>query len=461
MATAWDAHSAKSLASLQDTLVSEQVRHSIAPFSPLWRRRFGELGRKSAAIRTVNDLTTIPAMGERDVSPSGDPGGMAAMVLQAGETGFALHAHGPALRRAMRLRLTRDDAYQRVVDADTRSTSYVFTGGSFSYPIASTRADLDLVSRAGARLWSVLGLTANDVLISALAPAARTEHVALEYAALGAGAPAIFPGGRPADLAAALRLAPPSVLALPSATAAAVLDGITDLTSVRTALLVGAPTDAERLAAAHALSRAGAPGDIAILAVHAPTGARVLWGECRAQAGSTGFHTYPDLEVVQVVDPDTGEHVTGAGELVLTQLGFRGSALFRWRTADVVSGISTDPCPACGRRVPRVEGVRRNALVSGLGEDGAIDLRAVAAALAGRTDITDWRLTVGRRHRDGASKVVLHLADAGEDARSVIAAATDIRAVAGVLPTQIVAGHPEELRMLPGTPVSSRILLDA
>ena len=111
--------------------------------------------------------------------------------------------------------------------------------------------------------------------------------------------------------------------------------------------------------------------------------------------------------------------------------------------------------------MPRVEGLRRNALVSGLGEDGAIDLRAVAAALAGRTDITDWRLTVGRRHRDGGAKVVLHLADGGEDARSVIAAATDIRAVAGVLPTQIVASRPEELRMLPGTPVSQRILLDA
>jgi hypothetical protein len=467
VATAWDGHSEKSLGSLQDQLVAEQVRHSVAPFSPLWRRRFAELGRKSATIRSVNDLTTIPAMGERDVSPTGDPSGMAALVLQASEAGYALHAHGPALRHAMRLRATRNEAYQRVVDADTRSTSYVFTGGTFTYPIASTRADLDTVARAGARLWSVLGLTSNDVLISALPLAARTEHVALEYAALGAGAPALFPGGRAADLAAALRLTPPTVLALPTTGAPAVLEGLTDLSSVRTVLLVGAPSDAERLAAAHALHRAGAPADVAILAVHAPTGARVLWGECRASAGSTGLHTYPDLEVVQVVDPDTGEHVgsaagdsVGAGELVLTQLGFRGSALFRWRTSDVVTGISAEPCPGCKRRVPRVEGLRRSALVSGLGDEGRIDLRAVAAALTGRPDVEDWRIVVGRRQRDGATKVVLHLADRGDDARAVIAAATDIRAVAGALPTQIIASDSAALRLLPGTPVSGRILID-
>src|SRR5206468_4177862 len=107
--------------------------------SPLWRRRFTELNRRPSTIRTVADLATIPAMGEREVSPTGDPAGMAALVLQAGEAGFALYASGPALRRAMRLRVMRPDAYQRVVDADTRALSYVFSGCGMRYPIASTR----------------------------------------------------------------------------------------------------------------------------------------------------------------------------------------------------------------------------------------------------------------------------------------------------------------------------------
>ncbi len=447
---------------MQDHAVAAQVRDSVAPFSPLWRRRFSELNRRASTVNSVAALESIPAMGERDVSPTGDPVGMAALVLQASEAGFALYASGPSLRRAMRLRIMRKEAYQRVVDADTRSTSYVFSGSGMRYPIASTRADLDTIARAGARLWAVLGLTRNDVLLSGVQPAATTEHVALEYAAMGAGAPALFPGSRPEELAAAARLAPPTVLALPSARAADVLERVRGLTTLRTLLLVGAPSDAERLAATHAAHRAVGAGDIAVLAVHAPSGARVLWGECRESAGKSGLHAYPDLDVLQVVDPETGEHTTAGGELVTTQVGMRGSALLRWRTGDVVSGVTTAPCPSCRRVVPRAEGLARNALVGGVGPDGeVIDLRAVASALSARLDVRDWRIVVGRRGRDGRSRVIVRLAPDGEDtAGAVIGAAADIRALAGTLPTQIVLADPYELQGVQGHHHSARIVAE-
>jgi phenylacetate-coenzyme A ligase PaaK-like adenylate-forming protein len=461
VATPWDRYNPAALATLQDRLVAAQVRDSIAPFSPLWRRRFTELNRRASSIRTVADLATIPAMGERDVSPTGDPALMAALVLQAGEAGFALHASGPALRHAIRLRAFRKDAYARVVDSDTRATSYVFTGNGMRFPIASTRADLDTVARAGARLWSVLGLTRNDVLVSAVEPAATTDHVALQYAALGAGAPALFPGSHISDLAAAIRLAPPSVLALPTERAVDLLERLRGLDSLRTVLLVGAPSDAERAAATHAARRAVGAGDLAVLAVHAPAGARLLWGECRPSGGGAGLHGYPDLEVLQAVDPDTGEHTSGGGELVLTQLGMRGSALLRWRTGDVVEAVTTAPCPSCRRVVPRVEGVQRNALVTRLGTGEALDLRSVASALSGRRDIRDWRIVIGRRSRDDATRVVVRLAPEGGDAAGiVIGAAGDIRALAGALPTQIVLSDPYELAGLRGRQYSSRILAE-
>jgi phenylacetate-coenzyme A ligase PaaK-like adenylate-forming protein len=462
VATAWDSHSPNSLATLQDQLVAAQVRDSIAPFSPLWRRRFTELNRRPASIRTVASLESIPAMGERDVSPNGDPAAMAALVLQAGEAGFALHAAGPALRQAIRLRVMRKPSYERVVDADTRATSYVFSGTGMRYPIASTRGDLDAITRAGARLWSVLGLTRNDVMVSAVEPGATAEHVALQYAALGAGAPALFPGGHPDDLAAAVRLAPPTVLALPSADAVSLLHGLRGLDGLRTLILVGAPSEAERTAATQAARHAIGAGDLAVLAVHAPAGARVLWGECRQSGGTTGLHTYPDLDVLQVVDPDTGEHTTGEGELVLTQVGLRGSALLRWRTGDVVTAISSARCPSCGRVVPRVEGLQRDALITGIGNDGdAIDLRSVASALSGRRDVRDWRITVGRRGRDGAPRVVVRIVPDGTDAAGVvIGAAADIRALAGGLPTQIVLTDSYELAGLRGHQRSARILVE-
>jgi phenylacetate-coenzyme A ligase PaaK-like adenylate-forming protein len=187
----------------------------------------------------------------------------------------------------------------------------------------------------------------------------------------------------------------------------------------------------------------------------------VLWGECRASGGSTGLHTYPDLEVVQVVDPDTGEPVSGPGELVLTQLGMRGSALLRWRTADVVTGIVTGQCPSCRRMVPRIEGLRRAALVAGVGGH-VVDLRTVAAALAGRGDLVDWRIVVGHRRRDGAPRVTVHLvSQGGDESAAVIGAATDIRAMAGVLPTQIIAGDERDLAEVYGERLSGRMLIDS
>jgi hypothetical protein len=400
MAT-WDRRSARGIRSLQDRLLRDQLDHVIAPWSPLWRQRFADLGRPAESVRSVADLADLPPLGERDVSPSGDPAGMAALVLQTDAAGHALHAPGPQVRRALWARATHRSAYRRIVDADTRATSFAFSGLGFRYPLGSTRSDLDVIARAGARLWSVLGLTRDDVLVSALPHDAGIEHLGLQYAALAAGAPALFPGTATGELAAALTLTPPTVLAVPSADAAAVLAAAGSLPTLRTVLLVGAPTDAEREAARAALTDADGSDGVAVLGLHTPSGARLLWGECRESGGRAGLHTYPDLDIVQVVDPDTGDAAT-KGELVLSQLQLHGSALLRWRTGDVVSGIATEACPACGRGVPRVEGTRRGALVVHPSPSAPalptrpLDLRSVAAALVGRDDVSDWRSSPGR-----------------------------------------------------------------
>jgi phenylacetate-coenzyme A ligase PaaK-like adenylate-forming protein len=452
--------SANGLSKLQDRLVAFQVQHVIGPFSPFWKARLGELGRSASSFKTVSDLETLPAVGERDVSPDGSPAGMARLVVQATEGGFVLHAKGPTVRRALRLRVTRRDAYRKVVAHETRPTSFTWSGLGFRYPIASTRADLDALARAGARLWSVAGLTANDALLSAVPVGSTTEHLALSYAALAAGAPSLFPGSDPAALVAAARLAAPTVVAVPSRTAADTLRMLVDagvsLDTVMTVLLVGAPTEAQRVAVGEVV-----PG-AAVLGVHAPAGARVLWSECREGGPAAGFHTYPDLDLVQLVDPDSGEPATGGGEVVLTQLGLHGSALLRWRTGDLTAApVDVSKCPGCGRRVPRVTALRPAALVLVSDDGHALDLRAVTGALSGRTDLVDWRVAVGRRGRDGRTQVVVHLVPAGDAGDAAVGAATDIRAVAGLLPTQLVAATAEDVAALSGEPLTPRVVLRA
>jgi len=458
----WDRRTPTQLTSQRETAVRTQVVDAVAPFSPFWRDRLTALGRTAASVATPAGLASLPAAGERDVCPDGDPAGAAGLVLQAGESGYALHADGPSLRRALTRRLAAPGSYRAVVEADTRPTSYVFAGRAVRFPVASTRSDLDLVTRAGARLWQVLGLTRADVVVSTLPSEPTALGQALTLAALGSGSPLLAPGRDGA--ADALRLVAATVLVVPADAAAETVQDLDELGAplgaVRTVLVAGAPYDDERAALVEALGAMGVTATV--LAVHVPDGHRLLWGECRPSGGASGLHTYPDLEVVDVVDPETGEQGgTGAREVVVTQLGMFGTALLRWRTGDVAEAVTDGACPSCSRTVPRVVGLRRGALVPELelrSGTRPVDLRAVASALSGRPDVADWRVVLGRSARDGADELLVHLSPpAGTDAAEVaVAVARDVRLAAGLLPTQVVVAEDGALPL--GSGVTRRIL---
>jgi hypothetical protein len=450
---AWDRRTPQQLAKLREAAVRAQVVDAVAPFSPWWKARLTAIGRKASSVGSVAGLSSLPAAGERDVCPDGDPAGMAALVLQGTESGFALHAEGPVLRRALASRLARPSSYAAIVERDTRPTTFVWAGLGMRFPLASTRSDLDLIARAGARLWQVLGLTRSDVVVSALTTAPTAVGRALDLAALGAGSPLLSPGDDAENVAATLRLVPATVLAAPSAAAARLIDDLDEagapLSALRRVLLIGAAYDDERSDVREALQRAGVADGCLILAVHAPDGHRVLWG---------------DLDVVQLVDAETGEAPTGAGphEVVVTQLGFRGTALLRWRTADLADAVVEEACASCGRSVPRLAGLRPGALVPLLElRTGVrpVDLRGVSAALVGRADIVDWRVVLGRSRRDDADEVVVHVVPApdAEAAEIAVAVARDIRSAAGLLPTQVVVAAEGDLPS--GGPGLSRRLL--
>ncbi|HWH29080.1 MAG TPA: hypothetical protein VNU26_08975 [Mycobacteriales bacterium] len=464
--SSWDRRPLAAQSKAAATALRTQVVDVVGPFSPFWRERLKTLGRTAASVATLEAVAQLPAVGERDVCPDGDPAGAAALVVQAGERGWALHAEGPVLRRGLARRLVAPRSYAAVVEADTRPTSFVWAGLAMRFPVASTRRDLDVVARCGARLWSVLGLTRADVVVSALPLLPRAEAQALSLGALGAGSPLLAPGNAPDAVAEALGLVPATVLALPADDAAELLDDLDQagapLDGVRTVLLVGAPDDDERAAARAALERAGVR-DAVVLAVHVPDGHRLPWGECRESGGGSGLHTYPDLELLDAVDPATGERADGAGprELVLSQLGMRGTALLRWRTGDVVDAVTPEPCPACGRTVPRVVGTRRAALVPPLSlRDGVtpVDLRAAAGGLVGRPDLDDWRLVVRRSPRDGRDQLLVHVRPAASATASDVVTAVDaaVRSSAGLAPTQVVL---DDDLPADGHPLGSHLLL--
>lgn len=429
MAT-WDRQSGAKIAHFQGKALAEQVSGRLARYQPYWRETVRGTGLRAADVTRLEDLVKIPPAGERDLCPDGDPAGAARLVLQPDESGFALHADDGQFRRALRQRLTSAAAYRRTVDEATRPIAFHQGGLAIRFPVASTRTDLDLVARAGARMWQVLGLTAADVLVSAL-PSGGNDLAAfaLPYAAIGAGAPALHSGPRGA--AQALETVPATVLAVRGAAALqAVVSAYGDRLppTVTTVLVTG---DADGVA--------DLAGDARVLRLWGPGEGRWLWAEC---APGAGFHSYPDLEILETLDPATGQPAD-TGELTVTQLGTRGSALVRWRTA-AVGSIAAGACPHCGRTVPRVASDTVPAALVTAAEVGgaavALDLRSVAGALSGRADLDGWTVRPHVHPTGGPPLVIVRLAVADGRPATDVAAGTyaDIEAVAGEGPTQVV-----------------------
>ena len=461
---AWDRMSSAALRKQREKLVLAQLRDAVGPFSPFWRERFQAMGLKPATVKAA-DFDRLPAVGERDVCTDGDPASAAKLVLQATEVGYALHAEGPALRKAFGKRLVSRGAYRMQVEADTRPTTYGWTGHGLRFPVASTRSDLDVIARAGARLWQVIGLDRSDVVVDAYSLDSTPTRVALDLAAVASATPAFRAGSDPAEVLAAVRLLQPTVLITTPAECTDLLEELAtsgaDLSRLKTLVLVGAPTADDRRAAVQALGDAAAASDAVVVAVYAPSGARVLWGECResARAGRpTGFHTYPDLDLVELADAHSGEISAQPSdeprELVLTQLGLRGSALVRWRTGDLVEGrIDESTCGSCGRTVARVPSdLRSGALVSDFTPRGGratrVDLRAVSGALAGRGDVSAWQVELRRSPRSGGDELLVHIApiESADPAEAAVGVARDVKAAAGLLPTQVVIAEAATLR---------------
>lgn len=222
-------------------------------------------------------------------------------------------------------------------------------------PLGSSAADLERLGRIGARWLSGSGVRGDDVVLGFLPAGPNLAYWELVLGAreLGVSTFHVPPVPRFADAA---QLLPTVVVGRPAdlARLLTVDDGSdprTDWRSrVRVVIAAGQPLDdglRSRLQAV--LTAKGA----VVLWAWAPPGVRAMWWECK---GGVDLHTWPDAEIVQVVDPLSATPAPpGAdGEIVWTALGWFGSALVRLRTG-VFGAIDPDPCPACGGPGPRLQ----------------------------------------------------------------------------------------------------------
>lgn len=315
----------------RDKTIGRYLLREVAAHAPAHSARFAR-GPGGEVPRTVDELTRVPAASLQSFP---DP---AALVLRPsapkGKSGRAHEAWREMLRR-----------YKPV--------HWVVQDG---IPLGSSSADLDRLAGIGARWLAGSGVRPDDVMLAFLPAGPNLPYWELVLGAreLGVSTFHVPPVPRFADAA---RLLPTVVVGRP-ADLARLLDADANAEAdprydwrarVRVVIAAGEPLDdglRARLLAAISAPRA------AVVSAWAPAGVRALWWECR---GNPDLHTWPDTEIIQIIDPLSGTPVPpGAdGEVVWTALGWYGSVLVRLRTG-VFAALEMTPCPACGRPGPRL-----------------------------------------------------------------------------------------------------------
>jgi phenylacetate-coenzyme A ligase PaaK-like adenylate-forming protein len=425
----WDRRSAEEYREAQMALLRRFLKEQVLPFSPRYSRVFREAGVDPDSLREPDDLSRIPFTTKEDIAPTKEePQRSREIVLQP--TPDRLRESLPLGRKiglGLRKWLSGEEAVRRLLAREYRPVSVFFTTGRSALPTAFllTPFDIALLEESGRRIIEVAEIDpAQDRLISLFPYAPHLAFWQVYYAGLGGTVFALNTGGgkvmgTEGILQSIQKIRPAFLVGIPGyiyhvlreAHAASL-----DLSFVKGLGLGGDQvTPGFRSRVKELLESMGASRP-RVQSVLGFTEARKCWAECPGEAAG-GFHTYPDLELIELIDPETGKVVPEGetGELVYTNLTGRGSCVLRYRTGDlIVGGMSFAPCPHCGRTVPRLASQLER--VSNLKsfqlskvKGTMVNLNVLKDELENDPRIEEWQLVIKKRNDDPYEVDELHL----------------------------------------------------
>lgn len=452
MSAAWDRRTAKEQDRVQRLTLARWLP-LVAGAARHWQERVEELGVAPGQFTDLAHLHQLRPSRGRELAWAGGTGG-AGLVLRPDENQFKAYADAEMLGRMVSSLRRDQDVGRRLVMLHEFQPVQVHRAGPFGQlHVVSSRSDLDRMHRTGARAAQVLGVDAGDVLLNAAPMTPTLDFYGVYHLALGASLLAAHPrgvGGGSGAIVDAARALMPTVLVVRPAEALTVAQSLqadgADLQRLRLVVLLGPPPAAEfRAEVVEAYADAGAT--VEVRALWGPPEGRSLWAECGA---GHGLHTYPDLEVLEVIDPLTGRPTVGDGDLTMTTMGWHGTALLRLQTGTWVDPLATGPCPGCDRTVPRLVGdLAPSAWEVEFAVDDesvvALDLRGVPAVLSSWSQVTAWRAVL--QQADGVhagERFSVEVADGVDPAQQELLQ-SQLADACGVMPELVVGVHPEEL----------------
>ncbi len=339
----WEKRKPSWIRNAQDRAMRRYLAQDVYPYSPYYQVRFDEVGLGQRGVKNRDDLEQLPLTVFEDiVNP-------ASVVLRPDEQSIQQFARIGLVARVFWAKLWRREwvVNQRLIDPVYKPLHWHVDDG---FPIGSSAEDVERLAEIGRRWLELAGVARYDVLVSVLPPGPNLAYWELVLGSRQAGVSALHLN--PTTTVQHLAAARPNVLAGRPGDLVRLLEAARplerNLDGLRTVLVAGGRLDNSTRRQLNNL----VDGRASVVAAWAPPGVRALWSECRE---GEGFHTSPDAEVLEVVDPLSGVPLArgGEGEIVWSALDWKGTVFLRLRTG-VYGAIDETPCPACGRSTPRL-----------------------------------------------------------------------------------------------------------
>lgn len=420
----WDRMSFDEQREYRDRKLSYYVRTRLYPYSGFYRKLFDDNKVDPANIRGVDDLRRLPFTYKSDIAPSAeDPYRYQKFILKPDEKSMSEYMPRMSYAKMRYDSVLKGEDFVKTRISDEYSPVHVqFTTGrtGMPTPILYARSDMMRMAEAGRRALELAGfgteITCEGATVLNAMPFA--PHLGFWMVAEGLEKAGILSlqtgGGRVMGtrriISAAQSIKPTGIVGMPGYMYHLLRNAMeqdADFSSVKLVVLAGERVPKgmkEKLA--EFLEKMGAKEPFVVAALGFTEG-RKAYSEC-VPGADTGYHLYPDMDYFELIDPETEDPVADGddGELVYTCLDGRGTCVVRFRTGDFVKGgIVYEPCPTCGRRVPRLgSDITRTGKVKGFSliklKGALVDQGAFASVLGNIQEVREWQVEINKAGGD-------------------------------------------------------------
>jgi phenylacetate-coenzyme A ligase PaaK-like adenylate-forming protein len=425
--TQWQQLSETAIRSSQVNRLRNYLRAVVLPFSAHYRNLYRERGLTADSIRSLDDLANLPFTTKVDLLNMPEkPDRFRDFALVPDEK--ILSRRPATIFRAM---LNGRESVRDNFEAEFRPIFMTFTTGRSTEPIPFlyTRHDLANLAAAARRVMEICGAHREDRLLNAFPFAPHlafwlTHYCGTEFGALMFSSGGGKVTGTDGTLRLIRKIKPDVFIGIPTfvyhVLNQAVAEGLR-WENLRRLVLGGEKvSDGLRQKLRELACQLGAP-KLDVLAIYGFTEAKMAWGECPfpTTQPSAGYHLYPDLGIVEIVHPQTGEVVPDGqpGEIVFTPLAARGTVVLRYRTGDFIDGgMTLEPCPYCHRSMPRLVGrISRSSEIKEMNLDKIkgtlVDFNELEHVLDDAAHIGAWQVELRKVHDDPLEldEIILHV----------------------------------------------------